>query len=83
MKKTLTLSSKGQITVPLEVRTRLGVKPGDKVEFDFQDGLTILRPVAPDENPFSKWAGCLPAFSSIEESTAWVREMRDPDKEYM
>lgn len=27
------ISSKGQITVPVEVRRRLGVKQGDRVEF--------------------------------------------------
>jgi AbrB family looped-hinge helix DNA binding protein len=30
---TATLTSKGQITLPKEVRTRLGVDTGDRVEF--------------------------------------------------
>jgi len=83
MARTSTISSKGQITVPLEIRKRLGVKQGDRVEFVIENGLTILRTVKPDENPFEKYIGCLPAFKTIEESTDWVREMRDPDKEYM
>lgn len=29
---TATMTSKGQLTVPKEVRDRLGLKPGDKVE---------------------------------------------------
>jgi antitoxin PrlF len=28
-----TVTSKGQITIPLEVRTKLALKPGDKIEF--------------------------------------------------
>lgn len=28
-----TVTSKGQITIPLEVRTELNLKPGDQVEF--------------------------------------------------
>jgi AbrB family looped-hinge helix DNA binding protein len=28
-----TLTSKGQITLPIRVRTALGLKPGDRVEF--------------------------------------------------
>ena len=34
---TSTLTSKGQITLPKEVRTRLGVRPGDRVEFVIED----------------------------------------------
>lgn len=28
-----TMTSKGQLTVPVEVRTKLGLNPGDQVEF--------------------------------------------------
>lgn len=40
-----TLTSKGQLTMPVEVRTKLGLKEGDKVEFyfDARDRL-IVRP---------------------------------------
>lgn len=30
---TATMTSKGQLTVPKEIRDRLGLKPGDKVDF--------------------------------------------------
>ncbi len=30
---TATMTSKGQLTVPKEIRDRLGLEPGDKVEF--------------------------------------------------
>jgi len=30
---TATVTSKGQITIPIELRTELGLKPGDKVIF--------------------------------------------------
>jgi antitoxin PrlF len=33
MARSGTISSKGQITVPLEIRNRLGLKQGDRVEF--------------------------------------------------
>lgn len=31
---TATITSKGQITIPLGIRKHLGLKPGDKLEFD-------------------------------------------------
>jgi AbrB family looped-hinge helix DNA binding protein len=41
---TATLSSKGQITIPQEVRQRLGLKTGDRVEFMYQpDGNVTLK----------------------------------------
>jgi len=75
-----TLSSKGQVTVPIEVRHRLGLKEGDKVEFVFEDGRTVLRPVRQETNPFAAYVGVLPAFSSVEEINAWVRDLRGHDQ---
>jgi antitoxin PrlF len=74
-----TISSKGQVTVPIEVRHRLGLKEGDRVEFVFEDGRTVLRPARVEENPFAAYVGILPAFSSLEEINAWIRDLRDDD----
>jgi AbrB family looped-hinge helix DNA binding protein len=41
---TATMTSKGQLTVPKEIRDRLGLAPGDKVEFvDGDDRKVVLR----------------------------------------
>ena len=74
-----TISSKGQITVPLEIRRRLGLKEGDRVEFVVEDDRTIMRPAQPPVNPFEKYAGALPAFRSKDEINAWVRSLRDEE----
>jgi len=37
------VSSKGQVTLPAEIRTRLGIKPKDKVIFSFDDGVLTVR----------------------------------------
>lgn len=75
-----TLSSKGQITVPVEVRKRLGLKPGDRVEFALDEGQTTLRRARGPENPFLKYVGALPAFSNVREVNAWVRSLRSEDE---
>lgn len=79
MKRTSTVSRKGQVTIPKEVRIRLGVGEGDPVEFVMEEGRVYLRPVRSRDNPFVRWAGRFPAFQSPEEAVAFVRELRDED----
>jgi AbrB family looped-hinge helix DNA binding protein len=74
-----TISSKGQITVPLEIRRRLGLKEGDRVEFVVEGERTIIRPAHPAKNPFEKYAGTLPAFQSEREIDAWITGLRDEE----
>ena len=52
------ITSKGQITLPLEVRKRLGIGPGDVVEFTEENGtFTLTKKVA--ESPFDRYLGFL------------------------
>ncbi len=74
-----TISSKAQITLPLEVRDRLGVKSGDRVEFVFEDGHTVIRPLREEGNPFEKYIGAFPAFSTRQEVLDWVSDLRDDE----
>jgi antitoxin PrlF len=74
-----TISSKGQITVPLEIRRRLGLKEGDRVEFVVEGERTIIRPAHLAKNPFEKYAGAFPAFHSEGEIDAWVSSLRDEE----
>ncbi len=39
-----TLTSKGQTTIPAEIREHLNLKPGDKISFDIEDGQVVIRP---------------------------------------
>lgn len=42
---TSTLTTKGQITIPKAVRDRLGLQPGDELDFRFNDeGRLVLYP---------------------------------------
>ncbi len=40
-----TLTSKGQVTIPKEIRTRLGIEAGDKISFELQGDAIVLRVV--------------------------------------
>jgi len=79
MTRSSTISSKGQITVPLEIRNRLGLKQGDRVEFVVENDRTTIRPARAHENPFVKYVGALPAFSGVHDVNAWVRGLRDEE----
>jgi AbrB family looped-hinge helix DNA binding protein len=52
------LTSKCQVTVPKAVREKLGLKPGDEIEFVEDRGQFEVRKVITD-SPFEKWSGFL------------------------
>jgi len=41
------MSSKGQITLPKEVRKVLGIKPGGRIVFFVEGNVVLLRPLKP------------------------------------
>jgi AbrB family looped-hinge helix DNA binding protein len=75
------VTSKGQITVPVAIRRSLGVKPGDNIRFEQQEGgIRVLRDAG--ENPFEKWRGIggFPGMGKGREAiVAYFREMRGHD----
>ena len=46
---TSTMTTKGQVTIPLHVRRRLGLNSGDRVEFvESEDGSFAIKPAIDD-----------------------------------
>ena len=78
--KASTVTTKGQVTIPLEIRNRLGVKPGDRIRFrELEAGVVIDRQENSVEAPF----GALTAtrgtgLAQIDEQVrkGWARRAR-------
>ena len=73
---TLTMSSKGQLTVPRELREKLKLRPGCKVDVRIDDqGRLILTPVLNEPEDFLARRPPRPARSAtIEEMEAGIRK---------
>jgi antitoxin PrlF len=77
MQKQAKITSKGQITVPREVRRALGVRAGDRLIFE-SDGKAIrVRPLR-NKSAFSKYRGIgNPEIGSGKKSIGrWLRQLR-------
>ena len=44
MKESMTITVKGQVTIPKEIREFLNLKPGDKVIFKKEGNIVVLKP---------------------------------------
>ncbi len=77
MEKEAQITSKGQVTVPIEIRKLLRLKQGDRVVFETKDDLITLRRVQ-KEDAFAKYAGRyrVGQGKTREEINAELRELR-------
>jgi AbrB family looped-hinge helix DNA binding protein len=77
VRKQAKITSKGQITLPLEVRCALGVGAGDRLAFEGDENGMHLRPVRA-ESPFAKYRGIgNHGIGSGRKAIArWLRELR-------
>jgi AbrB family looped-hinge helix DNA binding protein len=77
MQKRATITRKGQITVPQEVRRMLGVRSGDKLLFESDGKGVRIRPIK-NGSAFSKYRGIgNPGIPSGRKNIGkWLRGMR-------
>jgi len=69
------ITSKGQVTLPAEFRSRLGLKPGDRIIIrETASGYVLEKDVT--ESPFSRFVGCL-SDKEGEDPDKLIEEMRD------
>ena len=81
MKKKAKITSKGQITIPLEIRRALNVSPGDHIEFEANTSGVRVRAVSTDENPFERYRGIgTPGIGRGRDAVLrWMRDFRGHD----
>lgn len=79
MQKEAKLSSKGQVTIPQEIRRALRLKQGDTLVFETDERGAHIR-LAEDRDAFAKYAGAWLTDGeeglSKEATTALIRELR-------
>lgn len=74
---TAKVTSKGQVTIPKEIREKLGVHPGEDVGFEERDNVLVISKVV-TRSPFDKWVGKLKHLEG-QRSDDLVREARGHD----
>lgn len=76
---TSTLTSKGQVTIPKEVRDRLGLREGDRLVFKFDEhGNLLVRPET--RNPLGRLPGLLSHLA--RERPVTIEEMEEAVKKH-
>jgi antitoxin PrlF len=66
------LSSKGQVTIPKQVRETLRAEPGDLLEYELQGKVVILRRLEPFDRDFhGSLSTTLSEWSSPEDEEAF------------
>jgi len=69
------VSEKGQVTIPKRLRERLGIRPGETLEFEDDDG-RLIATKASDRDPVDELYGVLALDGGTD---AWMNELRgDP-----
>jgi antitoxin PrlF len=78
---TATLTSKGQVTIPVEIRRSLGVKPGDRIRFErSKSGIRVINDAR--ESVFEPYRGIGNAGigSGRQAIAEYMRELRGYDE---
>ncbi len=70
LERETTITPKGQVTIPAEIRSRLGLKPHDKVRFRLEGEFVTLRPVP---SKILRWYGSVTPGKRPED----YREVRE------
>ena len=72
---TVTLSSKGQIVLPQDIRRMLGLQEGDKLAVSLKDRTVSLTPLPAERAAdWQRWRGELAGTNALAEHVAGARK---------
>ncbi len=79
------VTEKGQVTIPKEIRDRLGIVPGSEVEFIAKDDAALLVKVSESGSQvrnFEEWAASVEGLLDLDGMTTdeymeWLRSPRE------
>jgi AbrB family looped-hinge helix DNA binding protein len=77
---TAKVTSKGQVTIPKDIRDRLGIKVGDEIDFVEERGVVTLRKHR-EPGSFHKWIGFLADAFEGKTTDEIIEELRGPPLE--
>lgn len=66
------VTERGQVTIPKSIRSRLGIRPGQEVEFTVEDGRLLLQPVT-RRDPMDRLVGRIEEDVDVD---AYLEETR-------
>lgn len=71
------VTTKGQVTIPKEIRDALGIKPGDEVAFEKTDSGYMIQKEEPTtaegDDPFEKYRGSAESDETMPERMRRLR----------
>lgn len=67
------VTSKGQVTIPKDIRESLGITTQSEVDFVQEDGRVYLVKKKSKENPFTRLRGCATIKMTTDEIMALTR----------
>ncbi len=73
-----TISSKGQVTVPVEVRDKLGLSPGTEVQFELRRNGVLLRKGGGARHAVDRVFGLIELPLPVDETITEMRGLAHP-----
>ena len=68
-----TVTTKGQVTIPIDIRDKFDLAPGRKVKFQIKDNDVFIRPVA----DFADLMGTFPSKKKYSKAAARRAHIKD------